>query len=180
MRDLNIIDTNIIFREGQQFVARSTDELFANKKVVMFGLPGAFTPTCSAFQLPGYEENFFKFKTYGIEEVYCVSVNDAFVMNAWAKEQKIKDVKLIPDGNGDITDGLGMLVAKENLGFGYRSWRYSCIVENKKVIKLFEEDGKDDNILTDPYAVTDPYTILSYLAHTTGIPLPGTTYQRIL
>jgi len=169
-----IIDTNIIFRENQTFISRSTDELFAGKRVVMFGLPGAFTPTCSAFQLPGYEENFDKFKQYGVEEIYCVSVNDAFVMNAWAKDQNISNIKLIPDGNGDITDGLGMLVRKENLGFGWRSWRYSCLIDDKKVIKLFEEEGKDDNVKDDPYAVSDPYTMLSYLAHTTGIPLLGT------
>ena len=110
-------DVNFIFREGGEWVNRSTDDLFAGKKVILFGLPGAFTPTCSEKQLPVYEEHFDKFKVYGVEEIYCVSVNDAFVMNAWAKDQEIQKVKLIPDGNGDFTDGLGMLVQKFNLGF---------------------------------------------------------------
>ena len=167
-----IIDTTIIFREEDIFIGRTTDELFANKRVILFGLPGAFTPTCSKFQLPSYEQCFDKFKVYGIEEVYCTAVNDCFVMNAWAESQGIKKLKLIPDGNGDIADGLGMLVSKQNIGFGWRSWRYSAIVENKKVVKMFVEEGKQDTSMEDPYGETDPYTMLSYLAHSTGIPLP--------
>jgi thioredoxin-dependent peroxiredoxin len=165
-------DVNFIFREGGEFVTRTTHDLFYGKKVILFGLPGAFTPTCSERQLPVYEELYDKFKVYGVEEIYCVSVNDAFVMNAWAKEQEIQKVKLIPDGNGDFTDGLGMLVDKCNLGFAYRSWRYSALVDNKKIFKLFEEPNKRDNAEDDSYAVSDPHTMLHYLSELTGIPVP--------
>jgi peroxiredoxin len=168
-----IPEVTLIFREDGEFIYTKSTELFAGKRVVLFGLPGAFTPTCSAFQLPGYDAEFEKFKTYGVEEIYCVSVNDAFVMNAWAKDQNIKNVKLIPDGNGDFTDGMGMLVQKENLGFGFRSWRYSALVDDGKITKIFIEDGQEDNAPSDPYAISDPYTMLSHLAHTTGIPIPA-------
>ena len=172
MSEIFVPDVNFILRENGEFVVKSTDDLFYGKKVVIFGLPGAFTPTCSSFQLPGYEEYFDKFKIYGVEEIYCISVNDAFVMNAWAKDQQIKKVKMIADGNGDFTDELGMLVQKFNLGFAYRSWRYSALVDNKKIFKLFEEDGKRDDADTDPYAVSDPHTMLHYLSELTGVPVP--------
>lgn len=165
-------DVTLVFRENGEFVTKTTEDLFAGKKVIIFGLPGAFTPTCSSFQLPGYEENFEKFKAYGVEEIYCISVNDPFVMNAWSNDQGIEKVKMIPDGNGDFTDGMEMLVEKANLGFGFRSWRYSALVDNKQIFKLFEEDGIDDNIETDPYAVSDPHTMLHYLSELTGIPVP--------
>ena len=104
----------------------STDDLFKDKKVVLFGLPGAFTPTCSSEQLPTYDQEYDKFKSLGIDEVYCISVNDAFVMNAWARDLGIKNVKMIPDGDGAFTRSLGMLINKPLQGFGMRSWRYSA------------------------------------------------------
>lgn len=142
---------------------KTTFDYFANKRVVLFSLPGAFTPTCSTYQLPGFEENFAEFKQYGIKDIYCVSVNDAFVMNAWAKAQKIKKVKVIPDGSGKFTEGMEMLVAKDNLGFGNRSWRYACVVNNGRIEQWFIEPGLEDNCPTDPYGETSPQNILKWL-----------------
>jgi len=141
----------------------TTWDLFASKRVVLFSLPGAFTPTCSTYQLPGFEEKFAEFKALGIKDIYCVSVNDAFVMNAWAKAQKIKKVKVIPDGSGMFTRKMNMLVHKDNLGFGERSWRYACVVNNGKIEKWFIEPGAEDNCPVDPYGETAPENILNWL-----------------
>ena len=141
----------------------TTWDLFAGKRVVLFSLPGAFTPTCSTYQLPGFEEKFAEFKSLGIKDIYCVSVNDAFVMNAWAKAQKVKKVKVIPDGSGMFTRKMGMLVQKDNLGFGERSWRYACVVNNGKIEKWFIEPGAEDNCPVDPYGETTPENILNWL-----------------
>ena len=141
----------------------TTDELFANKKVVVFSLPGAFTPTCSTSHLPRYEELYNEFKALGVDEVVCVSVNDAFVMYQWGLKQGRENVFLLPDGNGEFTRKMGMLVDKSNLGFGMRSWRYSMYVENKKIKKVFMEPGFDDNCPTDPFEVSDADTMLEYL-----------------
>jgi peroxiredoxin len=141
----------------------TTWDLFASKRVVLFSLPGAFTPTCSTYQLPGFEEKFAEFKSFGIKDIYCVSVNDAFVMNAWAKAQKVKKVKVIPDGSGMFTRKMGMLVHKDNLGFGERSWRYACVVNNGKIEKWFVEPGAEDNCPVDPYGETAPENILNWL-----------------
>mgnify|MGYP001588741983 FL=1 len=141
----------------------TTDEIFKGKNVVVFSLPGAFTPTCTTAHLPGYEKAYDGFKKLGIDEVYCFSVNDAFVMNAWGKHLNISKVKLIPDGSGAFTNAMGMLVAKDNLGFGNRSWRYSMYVENGEIKKLFEEPGKADNFPEDPFEVSDAETMLNYL-----------------
>ena len=141
----------------------TTWDLFAGKRVVLFSLPGAFTPTCSTYQLPGFEEKFAEFKALGIKDIYCVSVNDAFVMNAWAKAQKVKKVKVIPDGSGVFTRKMGMLVHKDNLGFGERSWRYACVVNNGKIEKWFIEPGAEDNCPVDPYGETAPENILNWL-----------------
>jgi peroxiredoxin len=141
----------------------TTWDLFASKRVVLFSLPGAFTPTCSTYQLPGFEEKFAEFKALGIKDIYCVSVNDAFVMNAWAKAQKVKKVKVIPDGSGMFTRKMGMLVHKDNLGFGERSWRYACVVNNGKIEKWFIEPGAEDNCPVDPYGETAPENVLNWL-----------------
>ena len=141
----------------------TTDELFANKKVVVFSLPGAFTPTCSTSHLPRYEELYNEFKALGVDEVVCVSVNDAFVMYQWGLKQGRENVFLLPDGNGEFTRKMGMLVDKSNLGFGMRSWRYSMYVENKEIKKVFMEPGFDDNCPTDPFEVSDADTMLEYL-----------------
>ena len=176
MEKWNIIDHTFKFRVGDSdekggctFIGGSwkdvtTKELFANKKVVLFSLPGAFTPTCSGEQLPAYDEAFEKLKSLGIDDVYCISVNDAFVMNAWARDLKIKNVKMIPDGCGAFTRSMGMLVNKPAQGFGMRSWRYSAYIENSKVLKIFAEEGKNNESNDkDPLKVSDVNTMLSYL-----------------
>jgi len=142
----------------------TSGDLFHNKRVILFSLPGAFTPTCSTFQLPGFEQMFDEFQEeHGIDEIYCLSVNDAFVMNAWAKQQDVKKVKMIPDGCGAFTQRIGMLVKKNNLGFGARSWRYAAIMNSGHVEAWFEEAGMVDNCETDPYSVSSPENVMNYL-----------------
>jgi peroxiredoxin len=141
----------------------TTNDLFAGKRVVVFSLPGAFTPTCSTYQLPGYDENHEEFQALGIDEVYCISVNDSFVMNAWFKQQGVQNVKPIPDGSGEFTSSMGMLVDKSNLGFGSRSWRYAMIVNDGEIEIMFEEPGKIGNCPIDPYEMSNPDTVLTWL-----------------
>ena len=157
------------FRESGEFVTRTSTELFNSKRVVIFSLPGAFTPTCSAYQLPGFEEKYEDFIALGIDAIYCVSVNDGFVMNAWAQDQNIEKVKLIPDGNAYFTRSMGMLVNKSNLGFGSRSWRYAAVVDNGIIEKLFLEEGMRDNADTDPYEVSTPENVLEYVKSTVKV-----------
>lgn len=142
---------------------KTSFDYFGGKRVLIFSLPGAFTPTCSTYQLPGFEQNYEKFRYKGIDEIYCISVNDAFVMNAWGKTQEIEKVKLIPDGSGSFTDGMRMLVDKDNLGFGRRSWRYAAVINNGSVELFFVEKGKEDNHEEDPYQYTSPEYILERL-----------------
>ena len=141
----------------------TSDEIFKGKKVVVFSLPGAFTPTCSSTHLPGYETNYDAFKALGVDEVYCMSVNDAFVMFQWGKAQGVEKVKMLPDGSGSFTKAMGMLVKKDNLGFGERSWRYSMLVEDGEIKKIFSEPGFMDDCPTDPFEVSDADTMLAYL-----------------
>ena len=163
MEAWEIPNVDFKMRENGEWRTRNSDEFFNGKKVILFSLPGAFTPTCSEFQLPGYEANYEKFKEAGIDEIYCISVNDAFVMNAWAKDQKIEKVKMLPDGSGKFTRGMGMLVEKNNLGFGDRSWRYAVVVNNCAIEEWFVEPGLEDNHEEDPYGETSPENILKYL-----------------
>ena len=142
---------------------KTSADYFDGKRVILFSLPGAFTPTCSTYQLPDFEKLHGEFKAEGIDEIYCISVNDAFVMNAWGKSQNLENVKLIPDGSGEFTRKMGMLVAKENLGFGMRSWRYAAVINNGQIEKWFEEEGFSDNCDTDPYGVSSPQNILEAL-----------------
>lgn len=146
-------------RKGDSWVDVTTDELFNGKKVVLFSLPGAFTPTCSSTHLPRYNELAGEFKKLGIDDIICVSVNDTFVMNAWAADQECGNIRVIPDGNGEFTKGMGRLVGKENLGFGPRSWRYSMLVDNGTIVKIFDEPEKDG----DPFEVSDADTMIRYL-----------------
>lgn len=142
---------------------KTTEEIFGGKKVVVFSLPGAFTPTCSSNHLPRYEELYEEFKAQGVDEIICVSVNDAFVMFKWGKEIGANNVFLLPDGNGEFTRKMGMLVDKANLGFGPRSWRYSMLVNDMTIEKIFVEPGFADNCATDPFEVSDADTMLAYL-----------------
>ena len=141
----------------------SSDEVFRGKKVIVFALPGAFTPTCSSTHLPGYEAKYDEFRELGIDEVYCLSVNDAFTMFQWGRQLGVEKVKLLPDGSGDFTRRMGMLVRKDNLGFGERSWRYSMLVEDGAITALFAEPGLSDNCPTDPFEVSDADTMLNHL-----------------
>ena len=158
-----IPQVEFVFRENGEFVTRNSSEIFNNKRVVIFSLPGAFTPTCSAYQLPGFEEKYDDFEALGIDAIYCISVNDGFVMNAWAKDQGIEKVQLIPDGNAYFTRSMGQLVRKSNLGFGERSWRYAAVVDNGIIEKLFEEPGRCDNAESDPYEETTPEKVYEYV-----------------
>lgn len=142
---------------------KTTADYFAGKRVVLFSLPGAFTPTCSTYQLPDFEKLHDEFRAQGIDEICCISVNDAFVMNAWGRAQGIERIRLIPDGSGEFTRKMGMLVAKDNLGFGMRSWRYAAVVNNGVVEKWFVEEGFSDNCANDPYGVSSPQNILEWL-----------------
>jgi peroxiredoxin len=142
----------------------NSEKYFSGRRAILFSLPGAFTPICSTFQLPGYENAYDEFLKRGIDNIYCVSVNDAFVMNAWAKEHGIAKIQLIPDGSGEFTRKMGMLVFKDNLGFGMRSWRYAAVVDDGKVEAWFEEEGYSDNCPDDPYEVSNPENVLKYLS----------------
>ncbi|ORT51828.1 glutathione peroxidase [Vibrio sp. qd031] len=147
-------------RQGDQWVNITTDELFKDKTVVLFSLPGAFTPTCSSTHLPRYNELHSVFKEHGVDDIVCVSVNDTFVMNAWKDDQEADNITFIPDGNGEFTDGMGLLVDKNDLGFGKRSWRYSMLVKNGVVEKMFIEPNEPG----DPFKVSDADTMLEYIA----------------
>ena len=138
-------------------------EYFGDKRVILFSLPGAYTPTCSTYQLPDFEKLAPEFKKIGIDDIYCMSVNDSFVMNAWAKSQNLQNVKVIPDGGGEFTRQMGMLVRKDPEGFGYRSWRYAMVINDGVVEKIWEEPGKQDDCPTDPYENTKPQDILNEL-----------------
>jgi glutaredoxin-like protein len=152
---------NVVFktRQNDEFVDISTDELFKGKTVVVFSLPGAFTPTCSSTHLPRFNELAHVFKDNGVDDIICLSVNDAFVMNAWKQDQEAENITLIPDGNGEFTDGMGMLVDKSDLGFGKRSWRYSMLVRDGIVEKMFIEP----EVPGDPFEVSDADTMLNYI-----------------
>ena len=152
---------------GGAWKEMTTDDYCKGKRVVLFSLPGAFTPTCSSQQVPGYEAKYEEFKAAGIDEIYCVSVNDAFVMNAWFKDQNVKNIKPIGDGEGVFTQGMGMLVNKPKQGFGMRSWRYSMLVDNGEVVKQFVEPGKNDSSDDDdPFEVSDADTMLKFIKST--------------
>ncbi|MDX1302597.1 glutathione peroxidase [Photobacterium sp.] len=147
-------------RQGDQWVNVTTEELFANKTVVVFSLPGAFTPTCSSSHLPRYNELASVFSEHGVDDILCVSVNDTFVMNAWKADQEAENITFIPDGNGEFSQGMGMLVDKKEIGFGPRSWRYSMLVKNGVVTKMFIENDEPG----DPFKVSDADTMLNYVA----------------
>jgi len=152
---------NVVFktRKNGEFVDVSSDELFAGKRVVLFALPGAFTPTCSSTHLPRYNELAPVFRANGVDDIICLSVNDAFVMEAWREDQEAENVTLIPDGNGDFSEGMGMLVDKSDLGFGKRSWRYSMLVNDGTIEKMFIEPEKPG----DPFEVSDADTMLKHI-----------------
>ncbi len=149
---------------GYQWRDRTTSDFFAGKRAVLFALPGAFTPTCTNQQLPGFEKGAATFAKYGIADIYCLAVNDPFVMTKWAEQEDLHHVQMIPDGNGQFTRLMGMLVLKEGAGFGHRSWRYAAVVNDGVIEAWFEEPGRGDNTLNDHYGVSDASTVLDWLA----------------
>ena len=141
-----------------------TGDLFAHGRNVVFSLPGAFTPTCSTEQCPAYERDYSGIKQAGVDEIYCISVNDAFVMYQWGKNLDLRDVKLLPDGSGDFTRRMGMLIKKDHLGFGDRSWRYAMVVDDGRIVGWFEEPGiNDEGADDDPYGESAPDKVLEWL-----------------
>ncbi len=142
----------------------TSDEIFKGKRVVVFALPGAFTPTCTTEQCPAYEASYDAICATGVDEVYCLSVNDAFVMFQWGKMLGLRQVKLLPDGSGHFTRRMGMLINKDHLGFGHRSWRYAMVVEDGRISAWFEEPGiNDDGSDADPYSESAPDKVLEWL-----------------
>jgi len=161
-------------RRNHEWVDVATDDIFKGKTVVVFSLPGAFTPTCSSTHVPRYNQLTPTLKQHGVDDVICVSVNDAFVMNEWRNEQKAFNLTFLPDGNGDFSRGMGMLVAKNDLGFGDRSWRYAMLVKDGVIEKMFVEPNRPG----DPFEVSDADTMLEYIAPEAAKPLNVTVFSR--
>jgi len=168
-----LIGTNLVGKmlpDVRTFIAYDTDlnsvyttDLFKNKRVVVFSIPGAFTPTCSTKQLPEYISAYNTILRHNIDAIYCVSVNDAYVLKAWFEDNNVTNVEFISDPLGDFTGGLGMLVEKDNVGLGLRSWRYATVVNNNIIEAWFEEPGFANNASNDPYIATKPEAVLAYL-----------------
>ena len=160
--------------EANPYVWRNVSStlIFANKTVVLFALPGAFTPTCSSTHLPRFEQIYDELCAHGVDEIYCLSVNDAFVMHQWARQQGIEKVNMLPDGNGEFSRKMNMLIQKDNLGFGQRSWRYSMLVKDRSIERMFIERGKAHNSESDPFEVSDADTMLAHLRGTIVPPTP--------
>ncbi|MCB1637776.1 MAG: glutathione peroxidase, partial [Thiothrix sp.] len=161
-------------RQNNDWVNVDSDSLFKGKTVIVFSLPGAFTPTCSSTHVPRYNQLADTFKQQGVDEIICMSVNDAFVMNEWKEDQEAENVTFIPDGNGEFTEAMGLLVDKNDLGFGKRSWRYSMLVKDGVVDKMFIEPNKPG----DPFEVSDADTMLHYIAPKAAAPLDVTVFTR--
>ena len=167
-------DVTFRTREAHEWVDQTSDDVFAGKSVVIFSLPGAFTPTCSSSHVPRYNQLVPQFKAKGIDEVICVSVNDAFVMNEWQRSQNADRVTFLPDGNGEFSEGMGLLVGKEDLGFGRRSWRYSMLVRDGVIEKMFIEPEEPG----DPFHVSDADTMLKYLDPACEFPHDVAVFSR--
>ena len=170
----NVPQVTFRTRKNHEWVDVSSNDVFKGKTVVVFSLPGAFTPTCSSTHVPRYNQLAPALKRNGVDEIICVSVNDAFVMNEWRAEQKAHNITFLPDGNGDFSRAMGMLVPKEDLGFGDRSWRYSMLVKDGVIDKMFIEPNQPG----DPFEVSDADTMLSYIAPEASKPLDVTVFTR--
>lgn len=167
-------DVTFAIRQGDEWVKKTTDDYFAGKKVVVFSLPGAFTPTCSSTHLPRYNELADVFKAHGVDSILCISVNDTFVMNAWGADQEAENIELIPDGNGEFSEKMGLLDDFSALGFGKRSWRYSMLVEDKTISKMFIEP----DLPGDPFEVSDADTMLLHIAPEVTLHEPVTIFTK--
>lgn len=161
-------------RQGDQWVDVTSNDLFSNKTVVVFALPGAFTPTCSSTHLPRYNELAPVFSAEGVDNIICLSVNDTFVMNSWAADQNAENITFIPDGNGEFSDGMGMLVGKNDIGFGNRSWRYSMLVKDGIIEKMFIEE----DVPGDPFEVSDADTMLNHINPNASLPKRVTLFSK--
>jgi len=161
-------------RQNHEWVNISTEDIFKGKTVIVFSLPGAFTPTCSSTHVPRFNQLAKTFKQQGVDDIVCISVNDSFVMNEWKVQQQASNITFLPDGNGDFTRGMGMLVAKNDLGFGDRSWRYSMLVKDGVIEKMFIEP----NLPGDPFEVSDADTMLGYIAPQAAAPANVTIFTR--
>lgn len=153
-------DATFHLRENEQWTAKSTKDIFGGKKVVVFSLPGAFTPTCSSAHMPRYNELAATFRAHGVTDIVCLSVNDTFVMDAWKTSLRADQITFLPDGNGEFTKKMGLAVDKSPLGFGERSWRYSMLVDDGVIVKMFVEPDKEG----DPFEVSDADTMLRYVS----------------
>ena len=161
---MRVPNTTWKIRKGPDWFDESAQDYFAGKRSLVVSLPGAFTPTCSSKQLPGFEENYDKIRSLGIDEIYCCSVNDSYVMNAWAKKMNISNVKVIPDGSGLFTKYMGMLISKDHDGFGQRSWRYMAVINDGVIEKWWQEPGiNNEGLDDDPYVESTPKNVVDYL-----------------
>jgi glutaredoxin-like protein len=167
-------DVKFRTRQESEWVDLTSGDVFAGKTVVVFSLPGAFTPTCSSSHVPRFNKLAPLFKSHGVDDIVCISVNDAFVMNEWKESQRADNITFLPDGNGHFTEAMGLLVGKEDLGFGKRSWRYSMLVRDGVIEKMFIEPEEPG----DPYEVSDADTMLRYLAPDDAVPLDVTVFTR--
>ena len=170
----NVPNVTFKTRHNDEWLDVTTEQLFANKTVIVFSLPGAFTPTCSSTHLPRYNELASVFKQNGVDEIVCMSVNDTFVMNAWLSDQDAENIRVIPDGNGEFTQGMGMLVDKQEIGFGKRSWRYAMLVKNGVIDKMFIEPQKPG----DPFEVSDADTMLNYVNSAATAPVDVSLFTK--
>jgi len=161
-------------RQNNEWRDVTSDDIFSGKTVVVFSLPGAFTPTCSSSHVPRFNQLAPSFYTNGVDSIVCMSVNDTFVMNEWKKDQDANNIVFIPDGNGEFTDGMGMLVNKDDLGFGKRSWRYSMLVKDGVIEKMFIEP----NVPGDPFEVSDADTMLDYINPQAEKPADVTVFTK--
>lgn len=167
---------NVTFHtlQDHEWIDVSSDDIFKGKNIIVFSLPGAFTPTCSSSHVPRYNQLLPLFKEHGVDEIICMSVNDPFVMNEWQRDQNAENIRFIPDGNGDFTDGMGLLVDKNDLGFGKRSWRYSMYVKDGVIDKMFIEPDQPG----DPFEVSDADTMLNHIAPDAKKPHDATVLTR--
>jgi glutaredoxin-like protein len=174
MEGKRVPDVTFKTRQGSEWVDVTSADVFGGKTVVVFSLPGAFTPTCSSTHVPRYNELADVFKANGVDDIVCISVNDAFVMNEWQRAQEADRIRFLPDGTGEFTEGMGMLVNKDNLGFGMRSWRYSMLVKDGNIEKMFIEPEVEG----DPFEVSDAETMLNYINAQAEVPLDITVFSR--
>ena len=170
----NVPEVTFKTRQGSDWIEKTSAEIFSGKTVIVFSLPGAFTPTCSSSHVPRYNELAGMFKQHGVDDIICVSVNDAFVMNEWQAQQEAHAINFLPDGSGNFTREMGMLLNRDDFGFGPRSWRYSMLVKDGVISKMFIEPQEPG----DPFQVSDADTMLAHVAPGVSAPLDVAVLTR--